>query len=86
MEKINVNGVLISGEKIKANVWGGQEDVILTTWKEIKKLGFELRERAFGTLNDRRSALYFGRWNKEKGKHDWYLTTETLEELIQLEK
>ena len=42
----------IKGEEIYANVWGGQKKVFLTTWEEIKKLGFKVRDRAFGNLND----------------------------------
>ena len=32
----------IKGEEIYANVWGGQKKVFLTTWEEIKKLGFNM--------------------------------------------
>lgn len=49
----------IKGEEIYANVWGGQKKVFLTTWEEIKKLGFKVRDRAFGNLNDGTPALYF---------------------------
>ena len=68
-------------EKIMANVWGGQEEVNLGTWEEIKKLGFKKRDRAFGTLNDNTPALYFGRYNHESRKYSWYLTTEKLEDI-----
>lgn len=66
----------INGKHIMANVWGGQESIILSTWSEIKKLGFKVRDRAFGNLNDGTPALYFGKWDQETGKYKWYLTTE----------
>ena len=62
----------IKGEEIYANVWGGQKKVFLTTWEEIKKLGFKVRDRAFGNLNDGTKALYF---------YAPCLTTEKLEDL-----
>lgn len=71
----------INGKQIMANVWGRQVPIILSTWSEIKKLGFKVRDRAFGNLNDGTLALYFGKWNRETGKHDWYLTTEKLENI-----
>lgn len=71
----------INGKQIMANVWGGQVTVTLSIWSEIKKLGFKVRDRAFGSLNDGTPALYFGKWNNEKGNHDWYLTTERLENI-----
>lgn len=70
----------INGKQIMANVWGGQVPVILSTWSEIKKLGFKVRDRAFRRLNDGTPVLYFGKWNSEKAKHEWYLTTERLED------
>lgn len=71
----------IVGKPIMANLWGGQVRVTLSTWSEIKKLGFKTRDRVFGNLNDGTPALYFGRWDKEKKKHEWYLTTERLEDI-----
>lgn len=78
------NDVQIKGKRIMANVWGGQTEVTLTTWSEIKRLGFELRERAFGNLNDGTPALYFLAFDENNKRH-WFLTTETLEELKLLE-
>lgn len=75
-----LNDVQIKGTKIKANVWGGQTEVTLTTWSEIRRMGFKKRERAFGTLNDGTPALYFMAYDKD-GKRHWFLTTERLEEL-----
>lgn len=74
------------GKKIMANVWGAQKPVFLTTWSEIKKLGFQLRQRAFGTLNDGTQALYFQvallPEEKRAGhRYEWYLTTETEQEI-----
>lgn len=76
----------IKGEEIYANVWGGQKKVFLTTWEEIKKLGFEVRNRAFGNLNDGTHALYFyalclPKEQQKECQYEWYLTTEKLEDL-----
>lgn len=71
----------IKGKHIMVNVWGRQVSVILSTWSEIKKLGFKVRDRAFGDLNDGTPALYFGKWDQETGKYKWYLTTEKLEDI-----
>ena len=76
----------IKGEEIYANVWGGQKKVSLTTWEEIKKLGFKVRDRAFGNLNDGTKALYFDapclpKEHQRECQYEWYLTTEKLEDL-----
>lgn len=76
----------IKGEEIYANVWGGQKKVFLTTWEEIKKLGFKVRDRAFGNLNDGTKALYFyalclPKEHQSECQYEWYLTTEKLENL-----
>ncbi len=72
-------------EKIMVNVWGAQTPAILTTWSEIKKLGFLVRDRSFGTLNDGTQALFFNgahtRGRANDGRDEWYLTTETLEQI-----
>lgn len=75
-----LNDVQIKGKKIMANVWGGQTEVTLTTWSEIRRMGFKKRERAFGDLNDGTPALYFMAYDEQKNNH-WFLTTEKLEEL-----
>ena len=72
--------IKVNGRKIMANVWGGQTEVTLTTWSEIRRLGFKKRERAFGNLNDGTPALYFQAWDEQNNNH-WFLTTEKLEEL-----
>lgn len=78
---------MIKGEIIYANIWGAQKKVILTKWAEIRKLGiFEVRNRAFGTLNDGTKALFFGHYEEEKKEYTWYVTTETLEEIYMIEK
>lgn len=66
---------------IEANIWDVQKEVHLGTWQEIKQLGFKSRDRAFGTLNDGTQALFFL-------SHDgqWYVTTETLEEIYKQEE
>lgn len=61
-------------ETIMANIWGEQQEVTLASWDEIKTLGFEKRDRAFGTLNDGTNALFFGRTFPEGWK--WYVTTD----------
>lgn len=49
----------INGTELSVPVWGGHENGFLSTWDEIKKLGFKKRDRLFGTLDDDRQALYF---------------------------
>lgn len=76
----------IKGEEIYANVWGTQKKVFLSTWEEIKKLGFKVRDRAFGSLNDGTPALYFyapalPKEQEKECQYEWYLTTEKLEDL-----
>lgn len=75
-----LNNVNVKGTRIMANVWGQQTEVTLTTWSEIKRLGFKRRERAFGNLNDGTPALYFMAYEENNTKH-WFLTTETLNEI-----
>lgn len=77
-------------ENIFVNIWGAQLPAILTTWENIKKLGFKKQDRSFGTLNDGRQALFF---NGAKmfpradgtlpngGADKWFVTTEILEEI-----
>ena len=79
-------------ETIMVNIWGAQKPATLTTWKEIKKLGFRPGDRAFGTLNDGRQALFFmGELAERNGKTPenmrgkWWVTTETLEEIYKQE-
>ena len=76
-----MNEITIKGEKICVPVWGGQEEATKTTWNELKKLGFELRDRAFGHLNDGTPALFFMAHENNPYRRIWYVTTETLEEL-----
>lgn len=77
-----MNDVPIKGEKIEVPVWGGTDEATLTTWSEIQKLGFQLRDRAFGTLIDGHTpALFFMAHEEHPYKRIWYVTTETLEEL-----
>ena len=73
--------VSITVEIIKANIWGKQKTVYLTTWEEIKKLGFQVRQRSFGNLNDNTQALFFCRYENDSKELTWYLTTETLEQI-----
>ena len=76
-----MNEVAIKGEKITVPIWGGTDDAILAPWSEIKKLGFELRQRAFGNLLDGTPALFFMGHEENPYKRLWYVTTETLEQL-----
>ena len=72
-------------ESIKANIWGEQKSVQLGTWNEIKKLGFMVRDRAFGTLNDGTQALFFYKYGLGRQpiqtEYDWHVTTEKLEDI-----
>ena len=77
-----MNDVPIKGEIITVPVWGGTDKAVLAPWSEIKKLGFELRQRCFGNLIDGHTpALFFMGHEREPYKRLWYVTTETLEEL-----
>lgn len=77
-------------KNIFVNIWGAQLPAILTTWEDIKKLGFKKNDRSFGTLNDGQQALFFNggkmfpradRTLPNGGKDEWFVTTETLEEI-----
>lgn len=84
----------INGKVIDAPIWGGHTPALLTTWDEIKKLGFKKRDRSFGFIENedgsKTRALYF-----MAAKHccslsdeqlnncciEWYVTTETFDEI-----
>lgn len=84
----------INGKEISAPIWGGHRPALLTTWSEIKKLGFKKRDRSFGFIENKdgshTNALYF-----YAAKHccsltdeqlaqcgyEWYVTTEELDEI-----
>ena len=68
-------------ERVMASIWGVRTEVSLGSWKEIKALGFEKRQRNFGKLNDGTEALCFYRFNEETGKDEWYFTVEKLEDI-----
>lgn len=76
---------------IYANIWGEQKKVHLGTWVEIRKRGFLPQDRAFGTLNDGRQALFFLTGTITQYQHGykpynrWYVTTETLEDIYKKE-
>ena len=75
---------------IKANVWGKQSDVTLTTWTNIRKLGFKQEDRAFGTLNDGTPALFFNGScvydaRANEGKDEWLVTTEDMNCILRRE-
>lgn len=78
----------IKGKEITVPVWGGRKTALLTTWSEIRKLGFKKRDRAFGRLEDGAPALFFlaGVFNltdeqRARCRYEWYVTTETLDEI-----
>lgn len=77
-----MNDVVIKGEKISVPVWGGTEDAILAPWSEIKKLGFKLSDRSFGTLSDNTPALFFKAHENNPYKRVWFVTTEKMQELL----
>ena len=70
-------------ETIKVNIWGWQTLAILTTWKEIKGRGFEVKDAMFGQLNDGRLASFFNgaHSGKNGGSGTWYVTTGRLEDI-----
>lgn len=84
----------INGKEISAPIWGGHRPAFLTTWSEIKKLGFKKRDRMFGhiTNEDGREvpALFFFATiyccsltdeQLAQCRYKWYVTTETLDEI-----
>ncbi len=80
----------ISGKEISAPIWGGHRPALLTTWSEIKKLGFKKRDRSFGSLDDGTPALFFyavkhccslSDEQLNKCRFEWYVTTERLDEI-----
>ncbi len=77
-----MNDVVIKGEKISVPVWGSTEDAILAPWSEIKKLGFKLSDRSFGTLSDNTPALFFMAHENNPYKRVWFVTTEKMQELL----
>lgn len=78
----------IIGKVVNAPIWGASKPVFLTTWSEIKKLGFKKRNRSFGHLEDGTPALFFQAngfaltdEQLKNCKHEWYVTTETLDQI-----
>lgn len=80
----------IKGNIVNAPVWGGQVPVFLSTWSEIRKLGFKKRDRMFGSLQDGTQALFFMAQKHccsltdgqlAECSHKWYVTTETTEQI-----
>ena len=77
-----INHTAIRGTKIKANVWGKLQEVILTTWEDIESLGFRLQQRAFGNLQNDQEALFFmATYDDDPKDNVWFVTTETLEDI-----
>lgn len=84
----------IKGKEISAPIWGGNCPALLTTWSEIKKLGFKKRDRSFGFIENedgsKTNALYFCATKHccslsdeqlNKCGFEWYVTTESLDEI-----
>lgn len=84
----------ITGKEISAPIWGGHKPALLTPWNELKKLGFKKRDRSFGHIVNENGkdvpALFFYATKHccsltdeqlEKCSYEWYVTTETLEEI-----
>ncbi len=81
-QKKEINHTAIRGAKIKANIWGGMQEVILTTWEDIESLGFRLQQRAFGNLPNGNEALFFmATYDDDPKDNVWFVTTETLEDI-----
>lgn len=84
----------INGKEISAPIWGGLRPAFLTTWSEIKKLGFKKRDRSFGFIEDENGkhiqALYFCATKHccsltdeqlSECRYEWYVTTEKLDDI-----
>ncbi len=84
----------VTGKEINAHIWGGHRPALLTTWSELKKLGFRKRDRSFGFIENEdgttTQALYFYAVKHccslsdeqiEDCRYEWYVTTETLDEI-----
>lgn len=84
----------IKGSIINAPIWGGHRKAFLSTWSEIKKLGFKKRDRSFGFIENENGtttqALYFyaamhccslSDEQLSECRHEWYITTETLDQI-----
>lgn len=72
----------VFGERITAMFLGGPVEAVLAPWEEIRKLGFEPRDRAYGSLQDGTPALAFNRWDPEQHRDWWFVTTESLEDIL----
>lgn len=84
----------ISGTVISAPIWGEYKDVFLSTWSELKKLGFKKRDRSFGHIHSDSGndvpALFFmaakhccslSDEQLNNCRFEWYVTTETIDEI-----
>ena len=93
-EFIVIMSTNITGKEISAPIWGGHRPAFLTSWSELKKLGFKKRDRSFGSIEDENGkdipALYFCATKYccsltdeqlNNCRYEWYVTTETLDEI-----
>lgn len=84
----------INGTIIEAPIWGGLKKAFLSTWSEIKKLGFKKRDRSFGHIVNENGkdvpALFFmaakhccslSGEQLNNCRFEWYVTTESLDEI-----
>ena len=80
----------IKGKEVEVPIWGKLKPALLTTWEELKKLGFKKRDRSFGTLLDGTPALFFYATEYSCSlsdeqlaacKFEWYVTTEKYDEI-----
>ena len=84
----------ISGKEISAPIWGGHRPAFLTSWSEIKRLGFKTRDRSFGFIENpdgsETPALYFCAdkyccsltdEQLKECRYEWYVTTETYDQI-----
>lgn len=84
----------INGKEISAPIWGGHRPALLTTWSELKKLGFKKRDRSFGFIENEdgttTNALYFYASKRccslsdeqlNNCRFEWYVTTESLDDI-----
>lgn len=84
----------INGKEISAPIWGEDGPALLTTWSEIKKLGFKKRDRFLGQIANEDGtstpALYFFTAKycssltdeqRAQCRYRRYVTTETLDEI-----
>lgn len=84
----------INGKEIISLIWGGHRPAFLTTWSELKKLGFKKLDRSFGHIENENGkevpTLFFMAFKHccslsdeqlNNCRFKWYVITETLDEI-----